>query len=170
MIILAILLFPIVEIMVFIKFVQAYSFLDAILFLLSSAILGSFIMKMQGQVIFAKIQSQIAQGKVPDDKALHSVFVLLGGLLIFIPGFVSDILGVLSILPGSRHLLIWYFKNSIIAGLGRGSIRVFNSGFPGQRNSQNRAQRTSERYEERDAQVIDIEPIKITHEIKKNDF
>jgi UPF0716 family protein affecting phage T7 exclusion len=158
MIILAILLFPIVEILVFIKFVQAYSFLDACLALMTSAFVGLLIMKMQGQVIFTKIQSQLIQGKIPDNQTLHNAFVLLGGLLIFIPGFVSDILGVLCILPGSRHLLIFYFKNSLMQGLSKGSIKVFG-----------RVNRT-EAYQERDAQVIDIEPLKVVHENKKNDL
>ena len=168
MIILALLLFPIVEIIVFIKFVQAYSLMDAILFLFTSGVLGLFIMKMQGQVTFANLQTQMMQGKTPSDKVLHSAFVLLGGFLIFVPGFCSDILGVLCILPGTRHFLLWYFKKSIKQGIGKGNVHVFTNGFPnGFPNGFQRPQQPHR--EERDAQVIDIEPTRISHINKKID-
>lgn len=169
--VLAFLVFPFVEMYLLYKFVEAYSFVDLVLYLLSTGILGMAIMKLQGKNTFTQMQMQIIQGKLPNDRALHGAFVLLGGLLLFIPGFVSDIFGVLCIFPISRHLLIMYFKNSIKKGLFKGRVQVFGNGtsFGGGFGGFQQSHSTRETYQERDAQVIDIEPISITHEDKKND-
>lgn len=174
--ILAFLLFPFVEVYLFYKFIQAYSFADLALYTLTAMVLGWAIMKLQGRQTFQQMQTQIMQGQTPNDKALHSAFVLLGGLLLFIPGILSDVFGVLCIMPISRHLLIAYFKKSIKKGLLKGNVRVFGNGFgmgtgggtfrSGSFDPNHFRNMHRETSVERDAQVIDIEPISITHEKK----
>ncbi len=47
----------------------------------------------------------MAEGRPPGREALDGVLILLGGLLVLLPGFVSDVLGLLCLLPPTRRLL-----------------------------------------------------------------
>lgn len=175
MIILAFLLFPFFEIFTAYRFAQIYSFGDLVLWTISSLFLGMAILKIQGKVGFQQAQIQLAQGQIPTGKILHHLFILLGGLLFLIPGIISDLLGLLCILPGTRHLLIWSFQRSLEKNFKSGKVRFFSQGFGGPRPNpfQEPFRQRQDNWNsppERDAQVIDIEPIRIQHQNKKNDF
>lgn len=158
-----ILLYPLLEVYVFYKFVQTYSFWDGILFLISSALLGLLLLSLMGQAVFLNLKDDLSAGKTPSNKVVHRGCIMLAGILFIVPGFLSDILAVLLVLPGTRHLFILYFKNKIFRGLQKGNVRFFsNANFRNQSFGQD--VRT-----ERDAQVVDVTPIEITHENIKGD-
>ncbi len=162
------LLFPFAELFVFYKFIQIYSFLDALFLVVLSGILGVTIMKMQGKATLQLFQRDLVQGKLPANQILHRALVVVGGLLLFVPGIISDVLGLLCILPGTRHLLVWYLKAMFKKGFLRG--RVFVNGFgrppPGFGGFQRPMNEQTEERTERDAEVIDIQPLEITHQRK----
>jgi UPF0716 protein FxsA len=193
------LLFPFAEIYLFYKFIQAYSFLDAVFLVVLSSILGSLIIRLQGASTFTLMQRDLAQGKLPANQLLHRSFVILGGILLFIPGILSDVMAIFCILPGTRHLMVWYFKRMIARGAFKG--RVFMGGLgglggfggmgggPGMGGMGGRSagggrfggfsrggpagwdssSRSDEPRVERDAEVVDIEPLEVTHTKKKSD-
>lgn len=164
-------LYPFAEIYVFISFIDAYSFWDALLLTMGSGLIGLIIMMSQGRAALVSIQQDLAAGKNPNDRILHQLLILLGGLLIFLPGFINDIVGLLLVLPGTRHLMLYFFKSTLLRQITQGRIRVFNSGggfgggFSGFRRGP-QGPHFDDRVE-RDAKVIDVTPIEITHEDKK---
>ncbi|MEZ0392438.1 MAG: FxsA family protein [Pseudobdellovibrionaceae bacterium] len=162
------LLFPFAEIFVFYRFSQVYSFFDALLLLFLSGALGILVVKIQGRSTLLLLQKDLAQGKIPANQILHRSFVILGAILLIIPGFISDVMGLAAILPGTRHLMVLYAKFLAKKGLLRGQAFVngfqfrhgnfdFRSPFPGNGPV------------EKEAQVVDIEPIEITHSKKDPD-
>ncbi len=164
------LLYPFAELYVFYKFIEAYSFADALFLVFLSGILGILIMKIQGKATLQSFQQNIVQGKLPTNQILHRSLVVVGGLLLLIPGIISDVLGILCILPGTRHLLVWYLKAMFAKGLLRGRVFVHGFGRPGAGGPGFGAGGPSfGTGVERDAQVVDIEPIEITHERKDQD-
>lgn len=167
---LILLLFPVAEILVFIKFVQIYSFLDAFLTLLFMFLLGVFVMKTQGKAVIANFQSSMSQGKLPASKILHRVVVIIGGLLLMAPGFVSDIFGILCILPGSRHLIVFYIKFMFAKGLLKATGNInFNFGnMAGGFKYYQSGPRNQHQQPERDATVIDVTPVEVSHTKKDN--
>ena len=122
---LIIILYPFAEIYAYYKFIEAYSFLDAILFAFISGGLGSLIMTLQGKETLALLQISMIKGELPAKKILHRALVFMGGLLIFLPGIVSDITGLMLILPGTRHLILWMLQRTFVARLARGGMGVF---------------------------------------------
>jgi len=164
---LLLLLYPFAEIYVFYKFIEAYSFLDAVFLVAMSSILGITIMKLQGKATLMLFQQNLMQGQLPATQILHRALVVVGGLLFLVPGIISDVLGALCILPGSRHLLVWYLKVMFAKGMLRG--RVYFNGFGQGSTSSGGAggfsytSSSSNFRTERDAQVVDVEPIEITH-------
>ena len=131
MIFLLFLIFPFAEVYTYYKFIEAYSFLDAVLFTMTSGILGVIVMSSQGRAAFVGVQAELAQGKIPANMILHRAVLMLGGLLLFIPGILSDVIGLLCIMPGTRHLIVWYVKFSLLKGITKGSVRFFTSNMGG---------------------------------------
>lgn len=172
-------LFPLLEVYVFFSFASAYSFLDAFLAIFLSGVIGSLIMRLQGKAALALFQTELLQGRIPGSKVLHRAVVFLGGLLLFMPGFISDFAGALFILPGTRHLVVLYIKSLLKKGILRGRVFMGGFGLPGDGGPFTRQRqgpfpgRSDPRQEEprveRDAQVIDIEPLEIIHSPKKDD-
>lgn len=161
-----ILIYPFAEIYAFYRFIQAYSFGDAILFILLSALLGVSVIVIQGKAAFRGLQLSLTQGKMPANQILHRALILLGGLLLMVPGIISDFVGVLCILPISRHLFIGYLKRLFAKALSQGRVGFFHFQ-QGQARSPFSA--SFDPPEERDATVVDITPIEIVHQTKKNE-
>jgi UPF0716 family protein affecting phage T7 exclusion len=165
---LLLLVFPIAEIYAFTVFVQKYGFLEGLATLFISGFLGIFVMKSVGRAIVTDFQTNLSRGRLPTSQVIHRTVVVVGGLLLMIPGLVSDVLGLICIMPGTRHLIVLYVKFMFAKGLfkaSRGFSFVFNGKkFEGFQNAgpDFRAGSTHER----DATVIDVTPIEISHSKK----
>jgi UPF0716 protein FxsA len=153
---LLILLFPVAEIYFLIKLVELYSFVDVLLMMLATGVLGVFIMILQGRSVVLDVQKSFARGEVPGNMILHRGLIFIGGFLLFLPGVMTDVFAICLILPGIRHLLALYARVMLVRGLARGSIRFF-SGVGTQGGA--RGFSSSSARTERDAQVIDVEAL-----------
>lgn len=71
-----------------------------------SAALGAALIRRQGLGIARRMQDAMIQGKDPAEEVSHGFFIFAGGLLLVIPGFLTDGLGVLFLIPLARKLLI----------------------------------------------------------------
>jgi UPF0716 protein FxsA len=166
-----ILLYPFVEIYLFYQFIQTFSFLDAFFWVLLSGVIGLLVIRLQGQATLIGLQKDLAQGRLPASQILHRALVIVGGIFLMIPGFLSDLIGLLLIVPGPRHLVALYLKYLVAKGLFRG--RVFMGGFaqgprPGRPQGFPPPPFEREVRVERDAEVVDVTPLEVTH-TKKQD-
>lgn len=91
--------------------------LPTILLLILISFAGLWFVKLRGIYTLYAIRQQLAQGQLPTDAVLSSVLFVIAGVLLIIPGFLSDILAILCVLPVTRHFLqhflIKMFKNKI---------------------------------------------------------
>lgn len=69
------------------------------------SLLGTVLLRREGTRAWRTFAAAAAEGRPPGREALDGVLVLLGALLIIVPGFVTDVLGLLCLLPFSRRLL-----------------------------------------------------------------
>lgn len=160
---LALFIFPFLEIFLIYKAVMTYSFVDVALWLVTAFVMGSIISSMLGRAALHEIQATMVQGKMPSNRLLRRGMVMFGGFLFMIPGLLSDFLAVLFILPGTRHLILWYLKGKLQNALKAGGVgnfggirfqtRVFRQG------QEFREEPFAEERVERDAQVIDIKAL-----------
>lgn len=167
---LLLLAYPFAEIYTFYRFIDAYSFLDALLLVMTSGALGMLLLVIQGKSSFQGLQTSLTQGKIPANQLLHKAVMMLGALLILVPGIISDVVGVLCVLPISRHLIVLYLKSALGKSLLKGRVFVSGFGFPngGGFRQWNPGASPQVTPEERDATVVDITPIEITHTDKKD--
>ena len=109
-------LFPIfvvmtlLEIYVLVTVGQAIGGLSTVLLVIVTALIGSTLLRQQGWSTMAKAQQSIAEGKTPALEMLEGVVILVSGILLLTPGFITDGLGLLGLMPWTRR----YFINHIL--------------------------------------------------------
>jgi UPF0716 protein FxsA len=93
------------ELFVVIEVAGALGVGATILLLILSWPLGWWALKAQGRAAWRRLSAAVAEGRSPGREVLDGVLVLVGGLLLIVPGFISDVLGALALLPPTRALL-----------------------------------------------------------------
>ena len=93
---------PLLEIFLLIRLGQVVGPWWTILILVADAILGSWLVKREGARTFRALQDAIAAHRMPSTELADGALVLVGGTLLVTPGFLSDIAGLLCILPFTR--------------------------------------------------------------------
>jgi len=68
------------------------------------SLIGAFAALYEGRKVMQQARMQMNGGQIPGRSFVNGVCVLAGGLLLLIPGFISDIVGVLLILPFTRRI------------------------------------------------------------------
>ena len=104
MFLLLLIAWPAVEIFVFIEVGQAIGWLAAVLILLGSSVLGAQLLRIQGRAAIERVSLAVTERRAPAHAALDGLLGFLGGVLLVIPGFVTDALGVLLLLAPTRAL------------------------------------------------------------------
>ena len=97
------------EIYVLVTVGQAIGGLSTVLLVVITAFIGSRLLKQQGWSTMAKAQQSIAQGRTPAVEMFEGVVILISGVLLLTPGFITDILGLLGLMPWSRSYFINHF-------------------------------------------------------------
>ncbi|HEY7257119.1 MAG TPA: FxsA family protein [Solirubrobacterales bacterium] len=115
---------PIVELYVIIQVGQAIGVLPTLALLLADAVLGSLLLRHQGRGAWRRFNEALAQRRVPAREAADGVLIAVGGTLLLTPGFVTDVFGLILLIPPTRalarRLLGAYFgRRLVIVGTGR---------------------------------------------------
>jgi UPF0716 protein FxsA len=119
-------LVPLIELYVIIQVGQAIGALPTIAILLADSILGAMLLRSQGRATWRRFNAALAAARVPAREVLDGVLVVFGGALLLTPGFVTDVLGILLLLPPTRAVVRRLFGRRIA-----GRLRV--AGRPGGR-------------------------------------
>ena len=96
---------------------------NTFLVIVSTGIIGATLAKSQGISILMKIQNEVNKGALPGNQIIQGLMVFAGGLLLLTPGFLTDVVGFLLILPGSRHILMFWVKKIIDQAMVQGNFQ-----------------------------------------------
>src|SRR5918912_1866913 len=96
---------PIAELAVIIQVGQAIGVWWTIALLIADSVLGSVLMRSQGRAAWRRFNAAIAEGRPPAREVLDGVLVSFGGALLLTPGFLTDVLGLLFLIPPTRALV-----------------------------------------------------------------
>jgi UPF0716 protein FxsA len=103
---------PVAEIVAAIFVAKAVGVLLMILLLIVGWPLGIWALRSQGRAVWRRLGVAVAEGRPPAREVLDGALVLTGGMLMIIPGFITDVLGVLLLLPPTRFLVrAWVERN-----------------------------------------------------------
>jgi UPF0716 protein FxsA len=96
---------PVVEIWVIVQVGQAIGVVPTLLLLLSDAVVGTWLFRREGRRAWAALREAIAAGRVPAKEVADGALVVVGGAFLLSPGFVTDVVGLLCVLPPTRAFL-----------------------------------------------------------------
>jgi len=101
-ILLIFILVPVIEIAIFIEAGRFIGTLPTIILILLTGIIGGILVKMQGAHVVFRIMRSLEQGRLPGNEIIEGLFVLVGGALLLTPGFFTDVIGLLMLIPQTR--------------------------------------------------------------------
>lgn len=97
---------PLVELYLLIEVGSDLGGLTTIALCLLTAAIGGLLVRWQGLQTLFNAQRQLASGQIPADAGVHGIMIAAAGILLFLPGFVTDGIGFLLLIPTVRRLLI----------------------------------------------------------------
>ena len=118
---------PLLEIAGFVVVGQQIGVLATIGLVLATSFAGILLLRSQGFGVMAKVQAEMAAGRDPSGQLAHGVMILVAAFLLLLPGFLTDIVGLLLFIPPVRDLAWRLLKDRIMV------VTSFRGGFGGGR-------------------------------------
>ena len=104
-IIAGIILLPLIEISVFIWIGEILGVLPTILLTVLTAMAGTIMLRHQGLSLLMRMQQELDGGRAPGNEVMQGAMIVLASILLLIPGFVTDAIGLLLFIPPIREAL-----------------------------------------------------------------
>lgn len=96
---------PLAELYLLIQVGQAIGVLPTIALLLADSVLGTVLLRSQGRQTWRRFNDALAAGRPPAKEVLDGALVIFGGAFLITPGFLTDIIGLVLLLPPTRAIL-----------------------------------------------------------------
>ena len=96
---------PLVEIYFLIQVGQEIGAFSTVLLCILTAALGAILLRIQGILTLMNAREKLRQGEIPADNLLEGLILLITGVLLLTPGFVTDVIGFLCLVPSLRSML-----------------------------------------------------------------
>ena len=116
---------PVVELWLILQVGELIGVVPTILLLIADSLLGSWLVRSQGGSIWRRFRGAVDNGRIPANEAIDGFLVILGGTLLLVPGFLSDIVGLTFVLPPTRKLL----RGRVVGFISRRTRATFMGGF-----------------------------------------
>jgi UPF0716 protein FxsA len=104
---------PLIEIAFFVVIGNAIGLWPTLAGVLVTAIIGSLVLRWQGAALFQEIRGTMARGQLPARALADAAFVGAGGLMLLLPGYFSDLVGILVLIPPVRNVIYEFLKSRI---------------------------------------------------------
>ena len=131
LLLLALIVVPIVELYVIIQVGQSLGVVPTIVVLVVMSLVGGYLLRREGTRTWRALREALQAGRLPAREVADGALVILGGSLLLTPGFVTDLVGLLCILPPTRAVLRRMLTGAVgrrlgvgglVGGLGRGPL------------------------------------------------
>ena len=95
-------LVPLAELYVIFKVGDAIGIPLTLAILVADSLIGSLLLKSQGRAVWNRFNETMRAGRIPHQEVVDGVLVIFGGAFLITPGFLTDIIGILLLLPPTR--------------------------------------------------------------------
>jgi UPF0716 protein FxsA len=106
---------PLAELYVILKVGDAIGVLWTVALLLADSVLGTILFRSQGRMVWRRFNETMSAGRVPHRELIDGVLIVFGGAFLITPGFLTDIVGLLLLLPPTRSVI----RGAVARRLGR---------------------------------------------------
>jgi len=119
-------LIPIIEIWLFVLSGRYIGILPTLAIVLLTGFVGAWLAKREGMGVWNKAQESMRSGRIPGEELIEGVCILVGGILLLTPGYLTDITGLILLLPSVRKRVVKrlrrWLKDRLIKGKGQFSF------------------------------------------------
>ncbi|MEE9193715.1 MAG: FxsA family protein [Thermodesulfobacteriota bacterium] len=102
---------PLIELIILVKVGSYIGLWPTILIVVLTGIVGASLARYQGFIIINKIRSDVSSGRVPARELIDGLLVLIGGIVLLTPGFITDICGFFLLIPFTRNLIKGFVRS-----------------------------------------------------------
>ena len=110
---LAFTIIPIIEIYLLIEIGSMFGALTAVTLVILTGFLGAFLARMQGLQTLYRIQESLREGRMPSGELLDALLIIIAGLVLLTPGFLTDSAGFLLLIPATRNSIKYWLRHQI---------------------------------------------------------
>lgn len=135
MLVLVFVVLPLIELAVFVQFAHWFGAPESLMLLLAISIGGVFIVRHQGLGVWRRVRAQLSAGTVPAVELVDGLLILIAGLLLIIPGFVTDAFGLLLLLPPVRGFVRRRLRKRYSVRVASRVVKVVNTRGSGSRDA-----------------------------------
>lgn len=126
-VLLGLLLLPFVEVAVLVLVGKAVGFWSTLALIVLVALVGAWLARRETGRTYRALQKALDSGRMPADEVTDAILVMMGGFLLILPGFVSDVLGLVLVLPFTRPLA----RRLMQLVVARGAVSMVGGQLPG---------------------------------------
>ena len=110
---LAFTIIPIIEIFLLIEIGSMFGALTAVTLVILTGFLGAFLARMQGLQTLYHMQESLREGRMPSGELLDTLLIVIAGLVLLTPGFLTDSAGFLLLIPTTRNPIKYWLQRKI---------------------------------------------------------
>lgn len=104
---------PVIELALLIKIGTIIGTLNTVLLVIFTAMLGAYLVKMEGIGVITRFQKNMYEGRFPAEEIFDGALILISGALLITPGVATDLMGFLLVIPATRLIIKQYLKKYI---------------------------------------------------------
>jgi UPF0716 protein FxsA len=127
--ILLFIIIPLIELIIILKVGSTIGFLQTLISLTIMGVIGAYLAKSQGLIAIRRVQEQLNTGIMPGNELLDGLIILGASLLLITPGLLTDIFGIILLIPPTRRLVREYLKRLLRKWLANGTITINRNNF-----------------------------------------
>jgi UPF0716 protein FxsA len=124
---------PLAELYVIVQIGGLIGVWPTVALLLTSSILGGFLMRHQGRATWRRFRRTMEAGRLPAKEVVDGALVIVGGALLLAPGFITDVFGLLCLLPITRAPIRAIVTKPVTSNVYVRAARVGSAPFPQRR-------------------------------------
>lgn len=125
------LIVPVVELVLLIQLGQAVGFWPTLALVLVTGVTGAVLARLEGMRVLLQFRRELASGRLPGQALLDAISVLVGGAFLLAPGILTDLAGLVLLVPVSRRWVQRRVRKWLERGLAAGTIHVVTMGAGG---------------------------------------
>ena len=115
---------PMAELAVLLKVHEVFHFWPTFLLVISTGVVGSFLVKWQGLSLLLEIQREMDSGNIPAPQMMDGVMILVAGAFLITPGLITDTAGFLLLVPFVRRQIRFWLRRKLEEKMRNGQIQV----------------------------------------------
>ncbi|MCK5082042.1 MAG: membrane protein FxsA [Candidatus Omnitrophica bacterium] len=116
---------PAVELALLIKIGSNIGLGNTLFIIIFTGVLGAYLARLQGFLVLKKIQNDLNRGVMPNDQLIDGLMILVGGVVLLTPGFITDTIGFLLLIPWARALIKKWSRKKFEEMIAREQIVTF---------------------------------------------